>query len=61
MGVAVMNRAVEGGLTEVTCDERPGEGEGSHVAVLGRVLPRGRCSKCKVLRPRQASRLPGTT
>ena len=56
MGAAVMNRVVEGGLTEVTCDERPEEG-----VRVGKSAARSGRSRCKVLRLRQASCLPGTT
>lgn len=34
-GVTIINRTVKNDLPEMTCVERPEEGEGSHVTVLG--------------------------
>lgn len=39
--VAIISRIVKAGLTEVSCDERPEEGEENHVAVFPQDRKRG--------------------
>lgn len=53
-GVTIINRTVKNDLPEVTRVERPEEGEGSHVTVMGEECSKKRGQPMQVLRPGHA-------